>query len=137
MTNVKQLMGDAGHVETGSSTLAEKDSRPRANFGEVMSKIADGALDTVSAVGSAVPGGSVVSAAAKGLKAMKNGGETLDTREQLDRMWEMQRENQAFNLEYLEMQTSIQAENRRFTTVSNLMKAHHDTAKAAINNMKV
>lgn len=110
--------------------------KPRS-FGKIMSKVADGALDTVSAVGSVVPGGAVLSVAARGLKELKNHGESDDTRAQLDRMWEMQRENQQFNLEYLQLQNEIQADNRRFSTVSNLMKARHDTAKAAINNMNV
>jgi hypothetical protein len=52
-------------------------------------------------------------------------------------MWEMQRESQAFNLEYLALQESMQSENRRFTTMSNLMKARHDTSKAAIGNIRV
>ena len=110
--------------------------RPKA-FGKIMSKVADGALDTVSAVGSVVPGGGVLSAAARGLKELKRAGEGDDARSQMDRMWEMQRENQQFNLEYLQLQNEIQADNRRFTTVSNLMKVRHDTAKAAINNMNV
>lgn len=115
----------------------EKERKGGKKFGKVMSALADGALETVSAVGTVVPGGGVLSSAARGLKAMKDDAQTLDAREQLDKMWEMQRENQAFNVEYLHMQTEIQAENRRYTTVSNLMKARHDTAKAAINNMKV
>lgn len=55
---------------------------------------------------------------------------------QMDAMWDMQRESQAFNLEYLALQESIQAENRNFTTVSNLLKARHETSKAAIQNIR-
>lgn len=117
----------------------EKDTRAtkKRKFGKVMSAVADGALATVSTVGAVVPGGQAISAAAQGLKAMKDGSGSLDTRAQLDKMWEMQRENQKFNLEYLQLQNELQAANRRFSTVSNLMKARHDTAKAAINNMNV
>lgn len=56
---------------------------------------------------------------------------------QLDGMWEMQREQQAFNLEYLALQQSIQSENRQFSTMTNLLKAQHDTAKAAVSNIRV
>ena len=109
----------------------------KKNFGSVMSKLTDGALDTVAAVGAVVPGGGLVSAAAQGIKALKNGGEGAEDDAQMEQMWEMQRQNQQFNLEYLQLQTELQADNRRFSTVSNLMKARHDTAKAAINNMQV
>lgn len=54
-----------------------------------------------------------------------------------ERMWQVQEQNQAFNLQYLELQNALQATNREFSTLSNLMKARHDTAKAAINNMHV
>ncbi len=32
---------------------------------------------------------------------------------------------------------AMQSENRRFTTMSNLLKARHDTAKSAISNIRV
>jgi hypothetical protein len=48
----------------------------------------------------------------------------------------LQRESQAFNLQLLGLQEEIQQENRRFTTVSNVIRARHDTAKAAISNIR-
>lgn len=48
----------------------------------------------------------------------------------------MQRESQAFNLQLLELQEEVQQENRRFTTVSNVLRAKHDTAKAAVSNIR-
>ncbi|MBC8132020.1 MAG: hypothetical protein H7X95_03490 [Deltaproteobacteria bacterium] len=48
----------------------------------------------------------------------------------------MQRESQAFNLQLLELQEEVQQENRRFTTVSNVLRAKHDTAKAALSNIR-
>ncbi len=76
---------------------------------------------------------------AAGVNAVAGGGQgTGDVREEnIDQMWEMQRESQAFNLEYLALQESMQSENRRFTTMSNLMKARHDTSKSAISNIRV
>jgi hypothetical protein len=47
----------------------------------------------------------------------------------------LQRESQAFNLQLLELQEEVQQENRRFSTVSNVLRARHDTARAAINNV--
>ena len=48
----------------------------------------------------------------------------------------MQRESQVFNLQLLELQEDVQQENRRFTTVSNVLRAKHDTAKAAVSNIR-
>lgn len=48
----------------------------------------------------------------------------------MDEMWT------TFNLQYLKLQQAMQHENRQFTTVSNIMKTKHDTAKAAINNVR-
>lgn len=40
------------------------------------------------------------------------------------------------SLYYLELQQKIQDETRAFTTVSNVLKARHDTVKNAINNVR-
>lgn len=48
----------------------------------------------------------------------------------------LQRESQAFNLQLLALQEEIQQENRRFSTVTNVLRARHDTAKAAISNIR-
>jgi len=51
-------------------------------------------------------------------------------------MQAMQKESQVFNLQLLQLQENVQNENRHFTTVSNLLRASHDTAKAAISNVR-
>ncbi len=51
-------------------------------------------------------------------------------------MHSMQRESQAFNMQLLGLQEEVQQENRRFTTLSNVMRAKHDTAKAALSNIR-
>jgi len=48
----------------------------------------------------------------------------------------MQEMNQSFNLQYLQLQQTMQQQNRQFTLVSNVMKTKHDTAKNAINNIR-
>jgi hypothetical protein len=55
---------------------------------------------------------------------------------ELGTMQAMQRESQAFNLQLLELQEQVQQENRRFTTLSNVLRAKHDTAKAAVSNIR-
>lgn len=44
--------------------------------------------------------------------------------------------NQVFNLQYLMLQQKMQVENRQYTTLSNLMKSQHETAKNALSNLK-
>lgn len=51
-------------------------------------------------------------------------------------MHAMQRESQVFNLQLLGLQEDVQQENRRFTTVSNVLRSKHDTAKAAVANIR-
>jgi hypothetical protein len=47
----------------------------------------------------------------------------------------LQQEARTFNLQYLQLQESMQRESREFTALSNVMKVKHDSAKAAINNI--
>ncbi len=49
---------------------------------------------------------------------------------------ESQQLTQGFSLRYLNLQQNMQQENRQYTMVSNVMKVRHDTAKAAINNIR-
>lgn len=44
--------------------------------------------------------------------------------------------SQSYNLEYLALQQNMQNENKQFTTLSNVMKTKHDTAKNAISNVR-
>lgn len=42
----------------------------------------------------------------------------------------------SYNLQYLQLQNTMQNENRQFTMVSNIMKTKHDTVKNSINNVR-
>jgi hypothetical protein len=42
----------------------------------------------------------------------------------------------SFNLQYLQLQSQMQHENRSYTAVSNIMKTKHDTVKNSINNVR-
>jgi hypothetical protein len=39
------------------------------------------------------------------------------------------------NLQYLQLQERMQQESREFSTLSNVMKVKHDTARSAIGNI--
>jgi len=54
----------------------------------------------------------------------------------LDQTKSMQEMMQSFNLQYLQLQEKMQAENRSFSTVSNVMKTKHDPAKSSISNVR-
>ena len=48
----------------------------------------------------------------------------------------MQEMNRAFSMQYLGIQEKIQQETREFAMLSNIMKAKHEAAKNAINNIR-
>jgi hypothetical protein len=58
-----------------------------------------------------------------------SGGDVLEATRAL------QQQAQTFNLQYLQLQEAIQRESREFTSLTNVMKVKHDSAKAAINNI--
>lgn len=49
---------------------------------------------------------------------------------------QMQEMTQLFNMQYLMLQQAMQAENRQFSLLSNVMKTKHDTAKNSLSNLK-
>ncbi len=56
-----------------------------------------------------------------------------DSRQALREMQEM---NLSFNIQYLRLQNKIQAENREFAMLFNIMKLKRDAAKSAIENVR-
>jgi hypothetical protein len=48
----------------------------------------------------------------------------------------LMQDGQSSNMQMLALQQQIQDESQRFTTVSNVMRAKYDTAKAAISNIR-
>lgn len=49
---------------------------------------------------------------------------------------DMQEMQMSFSMQYLQLQDKMQNENRQYTTISNVMKTKHDTAKSTINNVR-
>ncbi len=49
---------------------------------------------------------------------------------------QMQETQMSFNLQYLQLQNSMQNENRQYTTVSNVLKTKHDIVKNSISNIR-
>jgi hypothetical protein len=61
------------------------------------------------------------------------GGGAIGQGQLLAGMQEMQ---MSFNLQYLQLQSQMQHENRSYTAISNIMKTKHDTVKNSINNVR-
>lgn len=85
---------------------------------------------TSSGAGARTGGGTGSSGSGSGAGgAVGSGGDILEATRAL------QLESQSMNLQFLQLQESMQAESREFTALSNVMKVKHDTAKSAINNI--
>jgi hypothetical protein len=115
------LRGAAAGLVNGIAAGVEL-AAPFAPVGTVVSaavRTAAGAIAGATGVGA-----SVASAAAAGGE-----GDLLTATRAL------QQQSQSFNLQYLQLQESLQQESREFTTLSNVMKVKHDSAKAAIQNI--
>lgn len=78
----------------------------------------------------AVAGGTSAVAGAQGSSGRGEQWDLLEAQKALNA------EGQAFNAAYLQLQNSMQKESREFQAVSNIMKVRHDSAKAAINNIR-
>ena len=48
----------------------------------------------------------------------------------------LQEQSQSFSLQYLQLQEALQRENREFAALSSVMKVKHDSAHAAIDNIR-
>ncbi len=136
---------------------------PQNDFGQVMARTLQGAAQVGGAVaGAFIPGGPVVSAAISGASNLASGIAGIASRgsavtaagggqpgalggavEGKSEQWAlleanrlMTEQNNSFNQQYLALQNKMQQESREFTTISNIMKVRHDSAKAAINNIR-
>jgi len=59
-----------------------------------------------------------------------------DPMSMMDANRQMMLEGAALNQQYLQLQHDMQQESQQYNTVSNVMKVRHDSAKAAINNIR-
>ena len=109
-----------------------------ASVAATSAAVSPSALTAASAAaGAASPaaaplGGAAASAPQTALAGLTGGSDASD----MATMQAMQRENQAFNMQLLGLQEQVQQDSQRFTTISNVMRAKQDTAKAAISNIR-
>ena len=119
-------------IESGVASVRVTESLGRATpepaeraFREALRGGAGVLLEGVERAAGALPGGAVLSAATSALTGASGG--TMD--DALTRSANQQ-------MELLELQQRMQDENQRFTTLSNVLKAEHETAKTAIGNIR-
>ncbi|HUL61166.1 MAG TPA: hypothetical protein VLU43_17940 [Anaeromyxobacteraceae bacterium] len=145
------------HVAPTSERRAEP-----GRFGQALrtaaTTVANGLASGVALAAPYVPGGTVLSAAVRGAVSSPSrpAGATVAASlasgtaatgaagtstgaggdgDILEATRALQQEAQVFNVQYLQLQESMQRESREFTALSNVMKVKHDSAKAAINNI--
>ena len=157
-------MDNQNRINQTAMTVTTQRQTPNNDFGQVLARTIGEAVHKGAALASGLAMGSpVVSAAVSGLNAVTSNivpvgskgapqtaastgssgaagvggasgkGDAWDLME-ANRL--LQEEQRAFNLEYLRLQNAMQAESREFTAISNIMKVRHDSAKAAINNIR-
>ena len=156
--------GGSVQLDTGTTMVRETPRTDFGTM--VRNGVATGAGAVAGATGVAapfVPGGAVVSAAVNGAASSITGtgggygtdgtqsipgsgpgpGSTTGTastgnaqQDLMNQTKAMQEMQMSFSLQYLQLQEKMQAENRQFSTISNVMKTKHDTAKSTINNVR-
>ncbi len=144
---------------TIEQTASRQTPEPQAGaFAKVLKQGALALLGAAGSVASALPAGGIVSAAVRSGAAtaaasqqagLPSAGEdprapapaatpglSPSGRSELDEMWALQEAGVRSNLEVLQIQERIGRENRVFSTLSNVMKARHETARNAIGNIR-
>ena len=123
-------------------------SRFAAALRAAASGVARGVAATVQLAAPFIPGGAILSGAVRSAAAGARlsgparpdlaaslGGESEEA-QLLDATRAMQQEARASNLQYLQLQESMQRESREFTALSNVLKVKHDSARSAIQNIQ-
>ncbi len=113
----------------GRRTFPPVDRQFRAALGQSASALLSG----VEAAAPFVPGVGMVAA------ALSSGGGLGDTAlgdAGTGTMGDTLRYTTNQSMQYLELQQRISAEDRKYTTMSNVLKARHESAKSAINNIR-
>ncbi|MBI3183618.1 MAG: hypothetical protein HYZ28_15885 [Myxococcales bacterium] len=130
---------------------------PKTEFGDVLAQ----SLGTMAGVGSMIlsgvtRGSPVVSAAVSGISAMASvvsaSGAAVTpvgsrapssvaagapaTGDFRGDAWDLLQAQSSQSQQYLALQNEMQRESREFNAISNILKVRHDSAKAAINNIR-
>jgi hypothetical protein len=125
---LRNAAGEVANGVAGSVALAA----PYLPGGAVLAGALRAAAPAAASTARTTPGGAPgagTSLASSAVAAGGSGGDLVEATRVL------QQEAQASNLQFLQLQESMQRESREFTSLTNVMKVKHDSAKAAINNI--
>ncbi len=114
---------------------------PRDEFGRVLASTASSALDAgVAFLGGVVSGSPALSAAVSSAKTVFGAAALPEEQGVLDpRLSDLNgriQDDRDYDRQYLQLQMDMQRESREFNAISNIIKVRHDSAKAAINNIR-
>jgi hypothetical protein len=120
-------------AKTGVGVMATmRPGNPAVNAAVSSIRTVASATTTVGGTSAAPTPGSV-GGAAGGVGGTTGRGEQWDL---MEAQRAMQAEGFRMNLAYMNLQNEMQKESRQHSALSNIMKVRHDTAKAAINNIR-
>jgi len=131
---------DSVHIAPTSTVRPVTGRFERALRGAV-SGLAQGVATGLDLASPFVPAGNVLSAAVRTAGAAALGdasaaGTGTGEGDVLGATRALQQQSQSFNLQYLQLQEDMQRESRTFSALSNVMKVKHDSANAAIQNIR-
>ncbi|AKQ64350.1 hypothetical protein A176_001262 [Myxococcus hansupus] len=153
-------MSNDSRIPTLTITQTVPRQTPHNDFGTLLARAANEVVRSgAGLVGGMIPAGPIVSAAisstktvvsavapkahAGGMPAAADTGGTSGAGAGNQEAWDLYEaqkmlaaEGQKFNMAYLSLQNEMQKESREHNAVSNIMKVRHDSAKAAINNIR-
>lgn len=136
------------HPKIGSTTVTvdtrrlRQTSRPQSSFTQVLeggaNVLLSGAAVATRAVGLPMVSAAISRARIGADAAITTGGNASigSAGGGLSSVADLQKQRMDDDLKLLALQSRIQQHNRQVSLVSNVMKARHDTAKAAIANMR-
>jgi len=87
-------------------------------------------------LGGIASGGAATGGAASGGSAIGSASGGDEQAQLLAATQQMQETQMSFNLQYLQLQSQMQEENRSYTAVSNIMKTKHHAVKNSISNIR-
>ncbi len=150
-------MDSQNRISQTSMTQTVGRQTPKAAFGDVLAGTVANALSVGGALASGITQGSpVLSAAVSGISAVvgavASGTTSVGSPQVMSvgsvapqstvpgsvggNPWDSIATERQQSMEYLNLQMAMQRESREYNAVSNILKVRHDSAKAAINNVR-
>lgn len=138
-------MNSPNRINSVSVAPTMSQQTPRNSFGERFSQASSEVVRVGGALASGVTVGSpalsaavagVTSAVASGIVSTPNSNSHVQIPAERSDSLDLLKLQDHQSRQYLQLQMQMQQESREFNTVTNILKVRHDSAKAAINNVR-